>query len=220
MMKKGVKTDKGFTIVELMIATVVFSLILLLCAYALMYVGRTFYKGVTTNKTQHAARDITDQLIQAVQFSGSTISSNSVNFSVAGNGTVAFNAICIGLERRYTYVTGFTLHDTPDTSLGSRQIKHVMWVDENPTSCTPLDLTASNPGGTNGRELLGSQMRLDLFNVIAQGNSSWNIDIRVLTGDNDILTGSDGSKSCVASQRGGQFCATSELHTTATRRLL
>src|SRR3990172_9120101 len=65
--RKGVG---GFTIVELMIATTIFSVILLIVTFGMLQIGRTYYKGITLTKTQNAARSIIDTISQDIQFSG------------------------------------------------------------------------------------------------------------------------------------------------------
>ncbi len=54
----------GFTIIELLIATTIFSVVLLLAASGLLYIGRLYYKGLTSSATQEAARNIMQELTQ------------------------------------------------------------------------------------------------------------------------------------------------------------
>src|SRR5437667_5654433 len=63
----------GFTIIELMIATVIFSVVLLLITAGIMQVARVYYKGVTEANTQSTARSIVDTISQAIQFDGGNI---------------------------------------------------------------------------------------------------------------------------------------------------
>src|SRR3989338_4615433 len=67
------KKDSGFTIIELMIATTVFSLVLLLCTFGLLQVARVYYKGVTGAKVQEALRNVTDNITRVIQFSGGSV---------------------------------------------------------------------------------------------------------------------------------------------------
>lgn len=62
---------RGFTIIELLIATVTFSLILLIITGAIIQFSRVYYKGVVTSKTQETARSVADELSRAAQFSRS-----------------------------------------------------------------------------------------------------------------------------------------------------
>jgi len=67
-MMKYYKREAGFTIVELMIATTVFSVILLLCTFGIIQIGKSYYKGATLVRTQNASRDIIDNVSQAIQY--------------------------------------------------------------------------------------------------------------------------------------------------------
>lgn len=62
---------KGFTIIELLIATVTFALILLIITAAIIQFSKVYYKGVATSKTQEVARSIADDMSRAAQFSTS-----------------------------------------------------------------------------------------------------------------------------------------------------
>src|SRR5262249_25193419 len=63
----------GFTIVELMVATLVFSTILIVITYGVLSFTRAYYNGVTNSTTQDTARNIISTISQAVEFNGSGI---------------------------------------------------------------------------------------------------------------------------------------------------
>jgi prepilin-type N-terminal cleavage/methylation domain-containing protein len=73
------KQDKqaGFTLLELLIATTVFSVILLLAATAMIQIGRTYYKGNQQTRVQETARDMIEQISKDIQFSGETVTKAS-----------------------------------------------------------------------------------------------------------------------------------------------
>lgn len=66
-----IRDNKGFTLLELLISTTVFSVILLLCTFGLIQVGRNYYRGATITRTQNVARSVMSTLTQSIQFSGS-----------------------------------------------------------------------------------------------------------------------------------------------------
>src|SRR5258708_6166908 len=84
----------GFTIVELTIATAIFSTVLLVGLASFLGIGKIFYKGVTITQTQSAAQSVLDQLSSDVQFGVSVVASQPT-------GTGA-RFMCIG-NARYTY---------------------------------------------------------------------------------------------------------------------
>lgn len=212
MNKQG--KDKGFTIIELMISTAVFSVILLLCAMAIVQTGQMFYKGVTINRTQDTARRVIDDLGQAVQFGAVSGSFLQTSGPVVING-VNVRSLCLG-EVRYSYVL--------DRSLGSSgsQAKHVLWKDRISGSgaCTPQDLTLATPSA-GGQEMVGDNMRVPVLTVVAptSPNTIWTISVTIAYGDSANLFTDGTFTKCVGSNVGGQFCAISAVNTNVVKRL-
>lgn len=60
---------RGFTIIELLIATVIFSVILLIVTGAIIQFSKIYYKGTITAKTQEVARTIAEDMARSAQFS-------------------------------------------------------------------------------------------------------------------------------------------------------
>ena len=61
-------SEKGFTLLELMIATTIFSTILLLLTFGLLNIGKGYYKGKNTVRTQEVARRVMDEITQAIRY--------------------------------------------------------------------------------------------------------------------------------------------------------
>lgn len=216
-----IREQKGFTIVELMIATAVFSMVLLLLAAAIVHIGRIYYKGAITNRVQETSRSIADEVAQAVQFSRSVPrpSSGTVTPGVA-------SAYCIeGV--RYTYM----LDRAQGTGTG--QSRHVLWRDYGnfTDACQPANLSAANPssgcvGCTGGQELLGDAMRLQNFKICTgtdggceASEGMWSIVIIVAYGTDDVFDGNGENRVCKGQNFGGQFCALSRITTQVTKKL-
>jgi hypothetical protein len=74
----------------------------------------------------------------------------------------------------------------------------------------------------NGAEIAPAHTRLNRFNVskLSDSDGVYNLDISMAYGDDDLLGAPDskGNRLCNSST-GSQFCATSLLSTTVTRRL-
>lgn len=215
------KSLSGFTIIELLIATAVFAVILLLATYALLQIGRTYYKGITESKTQDTARSVMDTIATAIQFSGAPV--NVWAGPPTPGGTYDF---CIG-STRYSYILDRQLTDS--VPIPGQQSQHVLTVDS-PTSCSPGAtvppardfslgcLPTSNPL-TNCQELLRPNMRLSQFVVQQVGTTNiYHITVGVVYGDQVLLT--PAHDRCAATINvGGQFCALSVLSTDVQRRL-
>lgn len=213
------RREAGFTIMELMIATMVFSVILLLVTYGIIQIGNRYFKATLQSQTQTAARNAIDEVSRNLQFSDGTLSTTTPNSDGVG-------AYCIN-NTQYLYMLRKMQVQT-----GSPQ--HVLVVRPDPGSCAvPTDLSYFQNGlGSNERDLLGNRMRLAAFDVSGpNANGVFTITLRVVTGDDDLLcspsAGCTGSDSELASNSditckggaGSTYCAYSELSTAVTRRL-
>ena len=202
--------NKGFTIIELMIATTVFSLVLLLCTYGLIQVSRVYYKGVTSGRVQETLRTVTDNVTRVIQFSGGTVVPPPTTTT---NGTPF--VFCID-DQRYSVVTDRQLVEGNPNETQS-QISHVLVVDTFPgcnSSSAPQDLTQA---AISGQELLSPNMRLSKFEIKNISTNLYEVNIRVVYGDNDVL--SSDHTSCANVKAGTQFCAVGELNSVVQKRI-
>ncbi len=230
---------RGFTIIELMIATAIFSVILLLCMAAIMQITRLYYRGVTQANTQEVARAILDEFSQAVQFSNNEIfvpsgdEANPAGPEVpVGEDPLSF--ICLG-NKRYSFMLDRQLVSS-NPSESSKQVSAALWVDSpksddgTPLGCASavsaqsLDLTDQNEiDASDGVELLDENMRITQLEVTPAAPDSdaiWNIAVTVVYGDQDLLENPDGNRvQCKPSGPGVEFCAISEISTTVRRRV-
>jgi prepilin-type N-terminal cleavage/methylation domain-containing protein len=204
----------GFTIVELMIATMVFSVVLLVVASGILQISRVYYKGVTETNTQNTARNIMDTISQAIQFSGGDITP-----STSPSTPSTSYAFCAG-GQQFSYTIGYQVDDTP--IVAKHQSYHALVVNPTPGCTTAAPQTVTNPA-VSGRELLGAHMRLT--NIIVQPVSgavnAWKVQVRVVYGDDDLLTTpvTSTTASCKGQHAGSQFCSVAELSTVVVKRV-
>jgi prepilin-type N-terminal cleavage/methylation domain-containing protein len=83
--------NKGFTIIELLIATVIFSLILLVITGAIVQFGRIYYRGIVQSRTQERSRAITESIAKNLQFSHKSSFSSTPGCYTVGNQSYTFN---------------------------------------------------------------------------------------------------------------------------------
>ena len=212
-----IKTQKGFTIVELMLATAILSVILLVVSVMMIKISNLYYKGINQTNVQDDVRSIADDVSQHLQ-----LNDRSPTTSTGPN----VNAVCINTTR-YSYIL--------NTQINTGGYQHVLWRDTVKSgSCSKADLTASDPGaatgGSNGTELIAPNSRLTYFCITGvdgagnpqpacvPGNSPFNIAVGVAYGGSDLLSGSGLNESCMGNI-GDQFCATSKLITTVVQRI-
>lgn len=203
-MMRNQTSQKGFTIIELLIATTVFSVILLIASAAIIQIGRVYYKGLISTKTQETARSVMENVSRDLQFSNSK--------ALRVNEADGRKVYCIG-DNRYTYVLGTQVTNGA----------HGLVQDEAGNGCDPGDFST-------GKELLGENMRLTRFDISSNdGNRTYQIGLGVAYGDSDLLTtysadgltleGNLSDTLCRSGVVGSNFCATSILDTTVKRRL-
>lgn len=195
----------GFTLVELMISTSVFSVALLICASAVLVLGMDFRKAVIVSLVQNTTRTIVADVTSELQ--------NNAEVPVTGDSSehsgVTVNVVCIGTTR-YSYILGYRLGD----------VNHVLWKDNARslgTTCTAVDITVAAVSGT-GKELMSPGTRLRATNgfVINDGdNGLYDFDIAVIYGADDVI---QSTTKCIANRVGGAFCGVSESHTSVFAR--
>jgi prepilin-type N-terminal cleavage/methylation domain-containing protein len=215
----GMKSSRrGFTIVELMIATSVLSVILLMATVMITSIGNLYYKGINQSRLQDTARNVSNDVSQRLELqAGSTTPPTNTKSYTYGSTSVVVNSICIGTTR-YSYVTGWQIGSNGPAG-SPKQIPHVLWRDTDTTgACTPLDLTKNTPTGTSpdGTELMVPGGSINVFTVNT-ASVPYNITIDFAFGDRTLLTGSGLNTTCAGST-GDRFCATSAVSTTATPR--
>lgn len=218
--------QKGFTLIELMIASSLFAVILLVVSIGLLQIGRVYFKGITSAYTHEVTRNVIEDISEAIQLSGEDVTN-----PIANNGAV--QGFCVG-PRRYSYQRG----QLKDTGPGVRHALVVDVLDEcngtGPGVTSPTQ--AQNINGTlttNSRELVGENMRIANLVLTNLGGGFYQITVRIVYGDNDLLCSpalndcntngvTDVNRTdlqCKPSERGGQFCSAAELTTTIQRRI-
>lgn len=216
--------ESGFTLVELMVATLVFSTVLVVMTFGVMHFTNSYYGGINASATQNAAQAALNSVTQVVQFSSTD--------PTATDGTEGF--FCAG-TKLYVYDIGKIYQGSPATSAGLYQM------DRMGTNCA-----ARAPSG--GLELLGKNMRLTdiqfsriTSNTLTAGGI-WQLSLEVAYGDGDLLCRSSiaglSTGSCQASassytltqpivgndvrckqEAGSQFCSVAGMATTAQQRI-
>lgn len=209
-------TTAGFTIVELLIATLVFSMVLLLIAVGVLQFNHAYFSGVTQSNTQDTARSVLENMSQAIQFSGGTI---TTNLGTTKSGPYSTSGFCLGTVR-YSYVTGWEL--AAKTNKTKHQTNHALVEDSNGNCGGKAPQSFAGALAAGSVELLNSDMRLSKLSVTAVpgSNNLFKIDVRVVYGDDDLLTNPpDGANTTCVQGSGDQFCAVSELSTVVQQRI-
>lgn len=213
--------SRGFTIIELMIATTIFSFILLIATTGIVRIGQMYYKGVTESRTQEVTRQISDELARAVQFSDN-------------EKTVVFT--------NDRFIKRFCFGDTRYTANLDKKVTDVGVTDGEGLIAERLSLGAdcacSGACVQETKQLLGQNMRLLKFRVglVGSGVSAWYVDLKVAYGDNDLLNHYNdqgvliggtletqeqrmNDAMCKSGISASSFCAVAQLDTVVKKRL-
>jgi len=225
MNHKKLTHQSGFTILELMIATVVLSVILLLVTSVMIGIQALYYKGVNQENVQNNVRSIVNEVSQEIQDNNLTVQPVALPYWVTVK-SVPYQekALCIG-SVRYLYVMG--------AQVGS-ETAQALWRDSTPVTGCGTNGTAfsvapniiNHTPADNGTEYVASGARLTDFQVTSPTGSNPNyvISVAVAIGNDGLLnlnnnaTNNDYGAQCI-SNPGDQFCATASLTTEVGQRI-
>lgn len=205
------QNSRGFTVIELMIATVVFGVVLLGVTLAIMQLSRVYYKGITETNVQETARSAVDRISQSIQF-------NAKQLTVTpARAPGVKDSFCVG-DQQYTYIIGYQL---TDGSVGANQSRHALVVQDVP-GCQSTSPEPDMTNATTKQELLAPGMRLAKMEVsLVPGTTNvFKVNVKVVYGDDTLLTSPLAANVACKPQRAGtQFCAISEITTVVTKRV-
>lgn len=192
------RESRGFTILELMVASMVFAVIMLLVAGTIVRFTNTFQKGVVDSNTQNVARSITDTLADAIK-NGDSVEKKSYGY-------------CIG-STAYAFTPRVQYKGT-DGTYALREIRG-MGAGCPQASAAGFDLA------DHGQEIVGRDMRLSYLKITPETptggvncDDMCAVSVVVAYGDDDLLEGASGDSPRCFTQIGSQFCAVRELSTT------
>lgn len=198
----------GFTILELMIATMVFSVILLVVAAGILSFTKQYIKGITKSNTQAVARSVMADVVQNIQFSGGTVATNNLTPIQTCIGNVV-----------YYYEYGQQVTAT----------QHGL-VKDGSGGCAAAGMASFSSLSSSQYEMLGKGMRLAEFSVDTSSDQGAAVTVNVVSGDDDVLIDNSGKTAADAgfdwtdnvhckSGAGSQFCAVSRLTTFVQARI-
>lgn len=228
MIKPKILHQNGFTLLELMIATVIFSVILMATSTMLIQIGKMYYKGVIINRTQETARSVIDTLSQQLQFGANTVTFGPDTQYGSTSNKITVRSVCIGTQRYSYAINGQVKSSAPAGQYTTKhELQHGLWRDTVSTAdalaCTPLNLTEVKPTGTSndGRDLLGQNMRLTSFSISPNCNETdiCSVSVGIIYGDDNLLIPDANNPTGCGNVAGSQWCATSYLSTQVFKRL-
>lgn len=195
-MKATTKTTSkqtGFTIIELMIAMLVFSVVIMMVTAVVIFIGKQFTQAQTRTALEDATRNVYQDISSSIQFGGTSKNVAEPNLKV----------FCVG-SKRYVYGNySKANYSTMQTGL---------WVmDYDGASCSvpPLPLPGVNILPPNSR-------------VLALTYSGNDLTIITSSADEDLLDFGSGDATevqCNSTLAGKEFCAVVNLNGSVVSRL-
>ena len=167
--------QRGFTLVELMIASTAFSLVLLIASSTAVQIGKLYYKGLIQSKTQETARNIADEITQSFQFGSGDLLMGANTTTMPTPLPAGLQQMCVG-DTRYTYAIN---QRVSSTTTGVKAMRPYTGGCANVTDF--------------GKELLGTNMRLLELNLnppvyLDASRETLQVRVRIAYGDNDLFT--------------------------------
>lgn len=191
------KQQRGFTLVELMIAAAFLGFIVTFATVAFVQINQAYNRGITVKRTQESTRDIIQEIATTIQAADYSDTGTSVVVIDTGTGP---NYLCVG-NVRYIWMEGvgqpFSLKK--DFSFG-----------------------VCNDGSLGGDEadLLNPNLAIQELEVKQLASSiAFQINLIVSVNESDVqfLTGSGAAAQCNV-LNGDQYCDIASLTTVVTLR--
>ena len=200
--------QRGFTIVELLIATAVFASVLFIVTYGIIQISKMFTNGFIQTETQNVAVSLSDQLTRDIEFS-SAITSDQGPITSGG---ITYYYFCTS-QYEYFYTPGANLYKIPISIIAKCQSPQSSWITTYSQTQTLL---------SSSMEILNN---LSAYNdssqqsIISSGSVSglYSVNLDILYGNTSNLE-QNASKSqwvCKPTVIVGPFCATYTLETGA-----
>jgi type II secretory pathway pseudopilin PulG len=220
--------ESGFTILELIIATAIFSGALLMLMLGFLSISNSYTKGLTVSETQNVSRNVINAISQSLEFGGSS------SYQPPPPGTPSGGPYS-GWFCADNYIFAYTLGQ--EVSSGNNALEQVpgttcpvAGVSGCPGQGTTAPTANSCANSSGAVELLGPRMRLTALSITSEPEGTYQINTGVAYGDSQFLKGIvvsgvtnyydiGTSKVTCTGTASDNFCATSELQTVVGPRI-
>lgn len=190
--------NRGFTLVELMLAMGFIAFLLLFIVSALFQAARLYTKGLAIHSITQAGGQITDSLTKAIRYSEPTYVASAQRLCVGG----------------VTYVwnkDGDTLNNfaAPNNDI---ELRFVSVDDPQASLCTGGDIDKAK-----SRDLTGSEVSLLKFSLEKAGKL-WNVQLVLSTSGSNIAQPDSATPTGFACAQDNEYCAFGDFSTSVYSR--
>lgn len=194
------QSRKGFTIIELMIAISIFAAAMTLVLAGVIFIARQYQQASNRVALEDASRNVHQQVLQSIQFSG-------IDTESATSGS--YTATCVG-NIMYVYgaraANGAVIANSADYTAQAEGL----FVKDNLNSCNSADVSTAN-----ARNILPTGAKVAGFSVSAAGA----VSTQFAKAPTDLLSFNAGEVTCNTTITGREYCATVKLDSAAARRV-
>lgn len=213
-MKKLKNNQKAFTIIELLIASTVFSMIILGACVAIIQMSRLYYKGIILSRTQTAGRNLAEAIAREIQFQGGSVNQDIFTPPPPDPKT---SIISIGTTRYK-----FAINQQQGKDITHAIVKY----NNDPADSDGPDLNDTALNSSNYRNILGNNMRVLDISVSKVGGGGvstaglYSVQVVIAYGDSDLLdTPADlADTTCKGNLAGSQWCSVVRYNTMVYQR--
>jgi prepilin-type N-terminal cleavage/methylation domain-containing protein len=195
--KKLAKEQSGFTILELLIATTVFTFVLLGATFSIIEVGRIYIKGIVGSETQNTARSIAETLSQAIQLSNQGSNTSITPIPPYRETNPNQYAFCVN-GQLYTYTLN---QEQTDSDAG--------FVEYASDGCDLATLESLPANWATGQELLSNNMQIIAFSITqpySTDSNLYSISFTIAYGADSSFINGNPNDGCLSFNSGGAFC--------------
>lgn len=203
--------EKGFTIVELVLAMAFFSFILLFVIVGFVQINRSYTRGLTTRSIQNAAREVIDDISLAIR--------NAEANSVETHNTVPGDLrLCVGSTR-----LGWNMSDTAGnfTAETYGDTGDVFSLTRTTSGACLDDINENASGGNGTQSLLDDGIVVQHLSVVRLGTSN-SFEVTLIVSTDGRANPNDFSSFGINAecdiQTGDQFCDVARIDTVVTAR--
>ena len=198
---------KGFTIIELMIAIVIFSIVMLVLTQNIISLSGDYYRGVIESQTISVTKNIITTVTQNIQLnSGSAPYTKLPLPSLWSHASPNNGCVTIGSSVYVYQIGGYVVKSSPSPNYQASGALEL--VNSNGCPSPTMDFTNSNFSSLQATDLIPQNMRLLKFSITQASpfTKLYKVDVKVAYGNDNAFD--INTKKCLPRQ---YLCAVSEI---------
>ena len=196
-MSRQRKSQSGFTIIEILLAMAIFSFVMITIITAFSQIIRSYRKGVVSQRTQEATRQVVDLVSKEARVS------TEISVGVYGTGVNKVNILCFKNGSQFEYKAN----------------NHTLKQGSSSPSCNSLDPLARNVVDKKELDVLKFKPSIKSTSGTPPVTLGINLEVSVGTNNGPDSLMNAAKTACDPLKAGSQFCSISSLKTSIGLRV-